>query len=90
MVPLISVLAGDFMQTENKKNSATKARRSANGGDSWFDSPWYYVSTAYRGKQMGLLVATDSEAEAQREAEAVCMDLGDLAKAVSVTKVVIQ
>ena len=78
------------MQTESKNSSVTKARRNSNGGRGWFESPWYYVSITYRGQQMGLLVATDSEEEAQREAEAVCMDLGDLAKPLSVTKVVIQ
>ena len=78
------------MQTESKNSSVTKVRRNANGGRGWFESPWYYVSITYRGQQMGLLVATDSEEEAQREAEAVCMDLGDLAKPLSVTKVVIQ
>ena len=50
----------------------------------------YYVSIAYRGKRMGLLVATDNEKEAQREAEAVCMDPGDLAKLLSIMKVVMQ
>jgi hypothetical protein len=45
---------------------------------------------SYCGKQMGLLVATDSEEEAQREAQAVCMELGDLAKLLSVMKLVIQ
>jgi hypothetical protein len=78
------------VQNESKNSSATKARRNANGEQGWFESPWYYVSIAYRGQQMGLLVATDSEEEAHREAEAVCVDLGELAKPLSVTKVVIQ
>jgi hypothetical protein len=39
---------------------------------------------------MGLLVETDSEEEARREAEAFCIDLGHVAKRISVTKVVIQ
>jgi hypothetical protein len=78
------------VQTESKNSSATKARRNANGGQGWFESPWYYVSIAYRGQQMGLLVETDSEEEARREGEALCLDLGHLAKRISVTKVVIQ
>jgi hypothetical protein len=78
------------MQTESKNSSVTKVRRKANGGHGWFETAWYYVSISYCGKQMGLLVATDSEEEAQREAQAVCMDLGDLAKLLSVMKLVIQ
>jgi hypothetical protein len=76
------------------KNSTTikaiQARRSTNAGHGWFETPWYYVSIAYSGKRMGLLVETDSEEEARREGEALCTDLGHLAKRISVTKVLIQ
>lgn len=78
------------MQPEIKNRSAIKAKRTANTGHSWFEAPMYYVSIAYRGKQLGLLVETDSEEVAQREGEALCVDLGHLAKPISVTKVVIQ
>jgi hypothetical protein len=79
------------MQPESKHTlKAIKARRSAKTGAGWFETPWYYVSIAYRGKRMGLLVETDSEEEARREGEALCLDLGHLAKRISVTKIVVQ
>ena len=81
------------MKPESKNSTtikAIKARRSTNAGHGWFETPWYYVSIAYPGKQMELLVETDSEEEARREGEALCTDLGHLAKRISVTKVLIQ
>jgi hypothetical protein len=81
------------MKPESKNSTtikAIKARRSTNAGHGWFETPWYYVSIAYRGKQMELLVETDSEEEARREGEALCTDLGHLAKRISVNKVLIQ
>jgi hypothetical protein len=92
MVPR-SGFARDSMQPRTKNITtikAIKARRSTNPRHGWFETPWYYVSIAYRGKQMSLLVETDSEEEARREGEALCSDLGYLAKRISVTKVVIQ
>lgn len=79
------------MQPESKHTlKAIKGRRSAKTGANWFETPWYYVSIAYRGKRMGLLVETDSEEEARREGEALCLNLGHLAKRISVTKIVVQ
>ena len=80
------------MKPESKNSTiikAIKSRRSTNAGHGWFETPWYYVSIAYRGKRVELLVETDSEEEARREGEALCTDLGHLAKRISVTKVVI-
>jgi hypothetical protein len=81
------------MKPQSKSSTtikAIRARRSTNAEHSWFQTPWYYVSIAYRGKQMGLLVETDSEEEARQEGEALCTDLGHLAQRISVTKVQIQ
>jgi len=81
------------MKPESKTRTTIKtikARRSTNAGHGWFETPWYYVSIAYRGKQMELLVETDSEEEARREGEALCTDLGHLGKRISVKKVLIQ
>ena len=81
------------MKPESKNSTtikAIRARRSTNAGHGWFETPWYYVSIAYRGKRMELLVETDSEEEARREGEALCTDLGRLAKRISVTKLRIQ
>jgi hypothetical protein len=47
------------------------------------------VSIGYCDRQMGLLVATDDEEEARREAEKLCSVLGG-AKVLFVRKVVIQ
>ena len=92
MVPR-SGFTRESMQPRSKNSTtikAIKARRSTNPGHGWFETPWYYVSIAYRGQQMSLLVETDSEEEARREGEALCTDLGHLAKRISVTKVLIQ
>ena len=77
------------MQESKHTLKAIKGRRSAKTGANWFETPWYYVSIAYRGKRMGLLVETDSEEEARREGEALCLNLGHLAKRISVTKIVV-
>ncbi len=54
------------------------------------DSQWHYVSVSYDGKQMGLLVETDDEDEAWREAEDLRRAFGAGAKITDVRKVVIQ
>jgi len=54
------------------------------------DSQWHYVSVSYDGKQMGLLVETDDEDEAWREAEDLRRAFGAGAKITAVQKVVVQ
>ena len=54
------------------------------------DSQWHYVSVSYDGKQMGLLVETDDEDEAWREAEDLRRAFGADAKITAVQKVVVQ
>jgi hypothetical protein len=54
------------------------------------DSQWHYVSVSYDGKQMGLLVETDDEDEAWREAEDLRSAFGAGAKITAVQKVVVQ
>jgi hypothetical protein len=54
------------------------------------DSQWHYVSVSYGGKQMGLLVETDDEDEAWREAEDLRRAFGADAKITDVRKVVVQ
>jgi hypothetical protein len=54
------------------------------------DAQWHYVSVSYSGKQMGLLVETDDEDEAWREAEDLRRAFGAGAKITDVRKVVIQ
>ena len=54
------------------------------------DSQWHYVSVSYDGKQMGLLVETDDEDEAWREAEDLRRAFGTGAKITAVQKVVVQ
>jgi hypothetical protein len=54
------------------------------------DAQWHYVSVSYAGKQMGLLVETDDEDEAWREAEDLRRAFGADAKITDVRKVVVQ
>ena len=56
----------------------------------WFDSPCYYVSIAYGGSEMGLLVRTDNEKRARREADKLCTSFGAMARTLSVRKVLVQ
>ena len=59
-------------------------------GPSLLDAQWHYVSVSYDGKQMGLLVETDDEDEAWREAEDLRRAFGAGAKITDVRKVVVQ
>ena len=78
------------MRQESKNSSATVTSPRTNQARSWFDTPWYYVSIAYGGSQIGLMVATDDAEEAWREAEQLCTSFDNLAKPFSISKVVIQ
>ena len=51
---------GDDLRHRNKITSTTTAGRMMQA-QGWFDSPCYYVSIAYGGSEMGLLVRTDDE-----------------------------
>jgi len=64
--------------------------RSFSEEPSLLDAQWHYVSVSYSGKQMGLLVETDDEDEAWREAEDLRRAFGAGAKITDVRKVVIQ
>lgn len=72
-------------KTKNGKESA-----ALNEAPNWFESDWHYVCVGYGGQQMGLLVETDDEEEAWREAEDLCARFGSEARTLFVRKVVIQ
>ena len=55
-----------------------------------FNRPWHYVSVSYRGQEMGLLVETDDEEEALREAEEIFSWFGVRTAVLYVKRVVIQ
>ena len=78
------------MQHKNKISGATTTVGRANEAAGWFDTPCYYVSIAYGGSQMGLLVRTGDEERARREADRLCTCFGAMARTLSVRKVVIQ
>lgn len=78
------------MQHQNKNIGTTTTGGRVKQTQGWFDTPCYYVSIAYGGSQMGLLVRTDDEERARREADRLCTAFGDMAKTLSVRKVVIQ
>jgi hypothetical protein len=52
------------------------ASAPANQASGWFETAWHYVSIGYGDQQMGLLVGTDDEKEARREAEELCSSFG--------------
>jgi len=78
------------LQHRNKIIGATATGRRVKQAQAWFDTPCYYVSIAYGGSQMGLLVRTDDEERARREADRLCTSFGAMARTLSIRKVVIQ
>ena len=78
------------MQHKNKISEATMIGGRVKQAQGWFDTPCYYVSIAYGGSQMGLLVRADDEERARREADRLCTCFGDMARTLSIRKVVIQ
>lgn len=78
------------MQHENKIIGATTRGQRVKQAQGWFDTPCYYVSIAYGGAQIGLLVRTDDEERARREADRLCTAFGAVARMLSIRKVVIQ
>ena len=78
------------MQHKNKIIEASTIGRRTKQAPAWFDTPCYYVSIAYGGLQMGLLVRTDDEEYARCEADRLCTSFGAMARTLSIRKVVIQ
>ena len=78
------------MQQKIKSEHPEPDNWTVNGVASWFDSPCYYVCVGFGGKQMGLLVETDDEDEAWREAEDLCQSFGEQARTLYVRKVTLQ
>ena len=56
----------------------------------WTETQWFYVNIKYGSSVLGLLVETDVEEEARREAEEICSSFHEPATVVDVKKVVIQ
>jgi hypothetical protein len=56
----------------------------------WLDAHWHYVSIDYDGHSLGLLVETDKESAARRDAKALCVAFGIEAKVLLLTGVVVQ
>ena len=56
----------------------------------WLDAHWHYASIDYDGHSLGLLVETDNESEARRDAEALCVEFEIEARVLLVTKVAVQ
>ena len=73
-----------------KNSKSTTASVPPDGKFGWFETPWHCVSIGYGDQQMSLLVGTDDEEEARREAEKLCGGFDGRAKVLSVHKVVIQ
>jgi hypothetical protein len=48
------------------------ASQSVNEAGTWFKTPWHHTCICYGGHLLGLLVETDDENVARREAEDVC------------------
>jgi hypothetical protein len=78
------------MPQQTKDSRSTTASAPANQASGWFETTWHYVSIGYGDQQMGLLVGTDDEKEARREADELCSSFGGRAKILFIRKVVIQ
>jgi hypothetical protein len=75
---------------QTKYSESTMSSAPPNGKFGWFETPWHYVSIGHGDHQMGMLLETDDEEEARREAEKLCSGFGGRAKILFVRKVVIQ
>ncbi len=73
-----------WTHTDDRNSAATDVAVTANG------PAWHYASIQYQGRLMSLLIETDDEDVARREAEEICESFGDQAILLSVTKVVLQ
>src|SRR2546427_4128309 len=71
-----SVLRFPYLRHQTKSGAAAIASKRVNQAPSWLDTPWHYATVGYRGQQLGLLVETDDEKEARREAEELCTRFG--------------
>ena len=78
------------MDHKSKIIEATTTSERVKQAPGWFDTPWYYISIAYGDSQMGLLVQTDDEEQARREADQLCGCFGAMARTLAVRKVVLQ
>lgn len=78
------------LRYETKSGRATIASQRVAEVRGWFETSRHYASIDYCGRQLGLLVETDDEEEARREAEEVCACFGAQMRVLSVRKVVIQ
>jgi hypothetical protein len=78
------------MGREAKDSRATVSSKPVIETAGWLEAPWHYVTIGYCGQQLGLLVETDDEEEAWREAEELCNGFDAQAKVLWVRKVAIQ
>ena len=79
----------DFRK-EAKNHRSTTTIASAEGASGCFATSWHYVDIRYGQTHMSLLVETDDEQEARREAEELCTHFDGQASVLSVRKVVLQ
>jgi len=78
------------LQHKNNISGSTTTDGRVKQPQACFGTPCYYVSIAYGGSQMGLLVRADGEERARREADRLCTCFGAMARTLSVRKVVTQ
>ena len=79
------------MRHQTKSGMAASANEpSVIQATSGLETSWHYVTIGYGGGQLGLLVETDDEDAARREAQELCADFDSQAMILSVTKVVLQ
>jgi hypothetical protein len=78
------------LRHENKIRSSTATGGHINEAQGWFEGSSYYVSIAFSGSQIGLLVVTEDEDEARQEVDEFCTSLSGGARSLFVRKVVLQ
>jgi hypothetical protein len=77
------------MRHETKNSRATAITRPVIETPGWLEASWH-VTIDYQGQRLDLLVGTDDEDEARREAEELCNGFDAHAKVLWVRKVAIQ
>ena len=78
------------MRHETKNFRATASSESLLNAPGSLEAQWHYVTIDYEGRELGLLVGTDDEEEARREAQELCNGFDAQAKVLWVRKVILQ
>jgi len=75
---------------DRRQKGGTIVDESLSEAHNSFGKTLHYVSLGYRGQQLGLVIDTDDEKKARRQAQTFCISIGARAKVIAVRKVVVR